>query len=151
MQSMKLTYQTGVAALIHLAVITVFNILNGFHSSIGQCVNGNGNDCIESIITSMLYFMLITFWFVALWLLATAAQTRRSRKLAFILIGCEFMVFAISMFNAQHHNHLLGLTTSLVDATLAVWVGFLAFRIFIAGNGRVTGSKRSRRRRLAKD
>jgi len=146
---MKLTYQTGIAALIHLAVITVFNIVNGFHSSITQCVENGSNDCIESIITSMLYFMVITMWFIALWLLAVAAQTRRSRKLAFLLIGGEFMVFIVAVFNAQHHNDLLGLTTSLVDAALALWVGFLAFRIFKSGGGRVTSSTRSRRRRLS--
>lgn len=146
---MKLTYQTGVAALIHLAVITLFNIFNGVHSTVEQCTTGGSNDCIESLITSMLYFMLITFWFVALWLLAVAAQTRRSRKLAFLLMGGEFMVLCVSLFNAQHHNHLLGLSTSLIDAALALWVGFLAFRIFIAGGGRVTTSTRSRRRRLS--
>ena len=145
---MKLTYQTGIAALIHLAVISVFNVVNGIDSSIRQCTNGS-SDCVGNIITSMLYFMVITVWFVFLWILAAAAQDRRSRKLAFLLIGGEFMVFAVSMFNAQHHNNLLGLTTSLVDASLAVWVGWLAFRLFISGGGRVTGSARGRRRRLS--
>ena len=148
---MKLTYQTGIAALIHLAVITVFNVIHLFHSSIKECVVSAANDCVETVITSMLYFMLITFWFILLWLVAVAAQTRRSRKWAFLLIGGEFMVFAVAMFNAQHHNDILGLTTSIVDAALAVWVGFLAFRLFIAGGGRVTTSQRSRKRRLSND
>jgi hypothetical protein len=148
---MKLTYQTGVAALIHLAVITLFNIVNALHGTIKECVNNGANDCVETIITSSLYFILITLWFVALWMLAVGAQTRRSRKLAFLLIGGEFMVFIVAIFNAKHHNDLLGLTTSLVDAALAVWVGVLAFRIFRAGGGRVTTSNRSRRRRLSND
>ncbi|HEY1063777.1 MAG TPA: hypothetical protein VGE30_00585 [Candidatus Saccharimonadales bacterium] len=145
---MKLTYQTGIAALIHLAVITGFNILNGIHSSVQQCTNGS-SDCIGNIITSMLYFMLITFWFAFLWILATAVQARRSRKLAFILIGCELLVVMVALFNADHHNHLLGLITSLVDAALAAWVAWLAFKVFIHGGARVTGSTRSRRRRLS--
>lgn len=145
---MKLTYQTGVAALIHLAVITAFNILNGVHSSVQQCTNGS-SDCVGSIITSMLYFMLITFWFTFLWILAAAAQDRRSRKLAFVLMVCEGLVLMVSLFNAQHHNNFLGLLTSVVDGALAAWVGWLAFRIFIHGGGRVTSSARSRRRRLS--
>ncbi|MDB5169926.1 MAG: hypothetical protein JWN82_322 [Candidatus Saccharibacteria bacterium] len=145
---MKLTYQTGVAALIHLAVISLFNILNGVHSSVQTCTNAS-NDCVGNIITSMLYFMLLTFWFAALWILAAAAQDRRSRKLAFLLIGCEGLVIMVSLFNAQHHNSWLGLITSLVDAALATWVALLALRIFVAGGGRVTASTRSRRRRLS--
>lgn len=145
---MKLTYQTGIAALIHLAVMTVFNILNGANSSVQQCTNGS-SDCVGNIITSMLYFMLITFWFVFLWILASAVQSRRSRKLAFILIGCEMLVVMVSLFNAQHYNELLGLVTSLVDAALAAWVAWLAFRIFITGGARVTSSTRARRRRLS--
>ena len=147
---MRLTYQTGIAALIHLFVITLFNIANGVTSSVQQCTNAS-TDCIGNIMVSMLYFMLLTFWFTSLWILAAAAQTMRSRKLAFLLIGAECMVIAVSLFNAQHHNNLLGLTTSLVDATLAAWVAFLAIRLFWAKGGRVTGSSRSRRRRLAKD
>jgi len=145
---MKLTYQTGIAALIHLGVITLFNVVNGVHSSAVQCTNGS-SDCIGNVITSMLYFMLTTMWFAFLWILAAAAQDRRSRKLAFLLIGGEFMVFVVSLFNAQHHNNILGLTTSLVDATLAAWVAFLAFRLFLSGGARVTSSARSRRRRLS--
>lgn len=147
---MKLTYQTGIAALIHLAVISVFNVVNGVHSSVVQCTNGS-TDCVGNIITSLLYFMLITTWFAFLWILAAAAQDRRSRKLAFLLIGGELMVLAVSLFNAQHYNHYLGLTTSLVDAALATWVAFLALRLFISGGGRVTASSRARRRRLSKE
>lgn len=145
---MKLTYQTGVAALIQLAVMTLFNILNGFHSGIQQCTNGS-TDCIGNIITSMLYFMLITLWFAALWILAAAVQDRRSRKLAFLLISGEGMVFLVALFNAQHHNNLLGLITSVADAALAAWVGWLALKIFIYGGARVTTSGKSRRRRLS--
>lgn len=144
---MKLTYQTGIAALVHLAVMTAFNILNGIHSSVQQCASGT--NCVGDIIISMLYFMLITLWFVFLWILATAVQSRRSRKLAFLLIGFEGLVILVSLFNAQHHNNLLGLVTSLVDAALATWVAWLALIVFIHGGARVTSSTRARRRRLS--
>lgn len=145
---MRLTYQTGIAALVHLAVISVLNIANGVHSSVQQCTN-TGSDCLGNIITSMLYFMVLTIWFALLWILAAAAQTQRSRKLAFILIGAESLVIMVAIFNAQHYNHILGLVTSIVDAILAAWVALLALRLFLSGGGRVTGSKRTRQRRLA--
>lgn len=145
---MRLTYQTGIAALIHLGIITLLNVLNGVHSSVQQCTNVS-SDCVGNIITSMLYFMVITIWFTCLWILAAAAQTQRSRKLAFLLIGAELLVVMVALFNAQHHNNILGLVTSIVDASLAAWVALLAVRLFIHGGGRVTGSRRSRQRRLA--
>lgn len=146
---MRLTYQTGIAALIQLAVMTLLNIANGLTSSVQQCV-ANSSDCVGDIILAMLYFMALTIWLTALWILATATQTQRSRKLAVLLIGGEFLVFAVASFNAMHHNNLLGLVTSLADALFAAWVGILAFRIFISGGGRVTASQRSRRRRLSR-
>jgi hypothetical protein len=145
---MKLTYQTGIAALIHLAVMTVLNVANGVNSSVMQCTTGS-SDCIGNIITSMLYFMVLTIWFALLWILAAATQERRSRWLAVLLIGAEMVVIAFSLFNAKGHNELLGLVTSLVDATLAAWVALLALRLFISGGARVTGSSRARRRRLS--
>lgn len=149
---MKLTYQTGIAALIHLGVITFFNIANGVHSSVEQCTTVAGGDCIGNIITSMLYFMVITLWFVGLWVLAAIAQDRRSRKFAFLLMGAEAAVLMVALFNASNANSetpLLALITSLVDAALAAWVGLLALRLFISGGSRVTGSHRARRRRLS--
>ena len=145
---MRLTYQTGIAALIHLGVITLLNIANGVHSTAQQC-NAAGSDCIGNVITSMLYFMVLTIWFTGLWILAAATQTRRSRKLAFLLMGAEGLVLIVALFNAQHHNNILGLVTSIVDAAFATWVALLALRLFVSGGGRVTGSRRTRQRRLA--
>lgn len=145
---MRLTYQTGIAALVHLGVITVFNVLNGITSSARQC-SANSSGCVGDIVVAMIYFMLITMWFTAVWILAAAAQERRGRKLAFILIGCEFLIFSVALFNARS-NSGLEFVTSIVNALLAAWVGILAIRLFIHGGGRVTSSGRARRRRLSK-
>lgn len=147
---MRLTYQVGIAALIHLAVITLFNIANGAQSSVQQCT-GAGTDCIGGIITNMLYFILTTLWFGAVWLLAVAAQERRGRSLVVLLLIAELMIFVVASFNFQHGSNPLGRITSLVDMLLALWVGFLAIRLWLAGGGRVTSSQRARSRRLAKE
>lgn len=147
---MKLTYQTGIAALIQLAVMTLLNIANGFYSSIKQCTTA-GNGCVEDIILALLYFMVLTTWFAFVWILAAAAQDRRSRRMALLLIASEGMIALVSLFNARHHNNILGLVTSLTDAALALWVAFLALRLMRARGGRVTSSPRARQRRLSKD
>jgi len=136
---MKLTYQTGIAALIQLGVMTALNILNGLVSSVQQCTNNSG-DCVSNIIVSMLYFMVLTIWIAAVWICASAAQTQRSRKLALTLMLAEFLIFAVATFDAKHnmHNSVLGFITSIIDAVLAVWVFLLASRIFIHGAARVT-------------
>lgn len=145
---MRLTYQTGIAALAHLGVITVLNVLNGITSSVKQC-SANSSGCVGDIVLAMMYFMLITIWFTAVWILAAAAQERRGRKLAFVLMGCEFVIFSVAVFNARS-NSGLEFVTSIVDALFALWVGLLAFRLFIHGGGRVTSSGRARQRRLSK-
>lgn len=146
---MKLTYQTGIATLVQLGVMTVLNVINGFHSSIQQCTTSDTNNCVESIILAMLYFMVLTAWFAFLWILGAAAQDRRSRRMAVVLLGAEGLVILVALFNARNHNDILGLITSLTDAALAAWVALLASRIIISGGGRVTASQRSRRRRLS--
>lgn len=146
---MRLTYQVGIAALIHLSVITLFNIANGVQSSVQQCT-GNDTDCIGGMITNMLYFIVTSLWFGAVWLLAVAAQEKRSRKLLVLLMMAEFMILAVASFNFQHGSNPLGRVTSLVDMLLAVWVGILAARLWLAGGGRVTSSQRARKRRLDK-
>lgn len=147
---MKLTYQVGIATLIQLGIMSLLNIANGVVSAGQQCVQ-NSSDCPGDIITSLLYFMVITIWFTFLWILSAAAQERRSRKLAFIVIGGEFLVFAVALFNTHSniHNNILGFITSIIDAALAAWVILLGIRLFIAGGSRVTSSARSRRRRLS--
>lgn len=145
---MRLTYQTGIAALIHLGVITLLNIVNGVQSTAQQCTN-NGTDCLGNVITSMIFFMLLTIFFALVWILAAATQTRRSRKLAFLLIGAEGLVILVSLFDATHSSNPFTITIGVINAILAAWVAVLALRLFISGGKRVTGSRRSRQRRLA--
>ncbi len=149
---MRLTYQTGIATLIQLAGVSVLNVMNAFNSGISQCTGGNTN-CVENIILQLLYLMVITIWFAFVWIIGAAAQDRRSKRMARLLIAAEVMIFVVSTFNARHHNSattFLALLTSLIDAAFAVWVIVLAIRLLRSGGARVTASPRARRRRLAK-
>ena len=61
-------------------------------------------------------------------------------------MGAEGLVAKIALFNARNHVDLLGLTTSVIDLTLAIWVIILAFRLLRAKGGRLV-VKQPRRRR----
>ncbi len=140
---MKLTYQTAAAGLVQLGVMTLLNVLNGGYSVVTQCQKG-GSDCVGNLILSLLYFMLLTAWFTGLWFLAVAAQERRSPRLALLLAGAEGLVLLVAVFNARHHNYMLGLVTSIVDALLAAWIIMLALRLAHARGGRVRRRKITR-------
>ena len=147
---MRLKYQTGIAGLVQLSVMTVLNAINLFYSDVQQCTNTSGN-CISNLILQFLFFIVITGWFAFLWLLGAAAQERRSRKLALLLIFLELGVAAIALSDAKRHTFLLGLITSLTDATLALWMVLLAARLLRAGGRRVVASSQRARQRRYQD
>ncbi|HET6925016.1 MAG TPA: hypothetical protein VFH39_04260 [Candidatus Saccharimonadales bacterium] len=143
---MKLTYQTGVAALVQFIVMTILNFLNGIYGSVQECTSG-GNDCLGNVVLSLLFFLIVSTWFAFLAVLGYAAQDRRSRRLAQLLLATEALVALIALFDARHHPNILGLITSLADAALAIWVATLAYRLVRANGGRVTSARTRRRHR----
>lgn len=145
-------YGTGIIAFIQFVVMSLLGIANGLNSIVTTC-HATGNDCISNMIVSLIFFILTTAWFAFIWILGYAAQDRRSKRLAQILIAAELFVALIALFNARHHTDWLGLATSVIDLVLALWVVLLAIRILRAKGGRVTarhpapsGRPRQRRR-----
>lgn len=142
---MKLTYQTGVATLIQFITASLLSFANQVNSSVTTC--RAGEDCIVNILLAIMFFVLTALWFGAVWVLGYFAQERRSRKLAFLLIGAESLIALIALFNAQHYTDALGLATSVIDLILALWIIILALRLMRSGGKRITTSQRSRQRR----
>jgi hypothetical protein len=142
---MALKYETGIATIAQLIIMTALNFVNGAFTSVQSCTNG-GNDCVSNVILNLLFFMLITGWFAFLWILGYTAQDRRSRRMAQILLVAEVLVVLVSLVDARHYPNILGLITSLADAALAAWVALLAFRLMRAKGGRVRSLSRPRRR-----
>jgi hypothetical protein len=145
---MKLTYQTGVATLIQFVSMSLLNIGTNAQSVIGTCSN-DADDCVSNLLVSLIFYILICVWFAMVWLLGVAAQTQRSRKLAFLLIGAEFMVAAVAWFNINHRNpgENIHLVTSVIDLLLAFWIILLAFRLMRSKGGRVVSRQQQRARR----
>lgn len=145
--ALKLKYETGIATSIQFVVVSILNLIDGVVSSVSQCTNGSGG-CFGDVVLAMLYFLVISIWFGALWLAGFAAQDRRSKRIALFLIGGEGLVFLASVYNLTHHNtSLINSATSFVDLVLSVWVAFLAFRLMRAKGGRI----RPRHRPVHKD
>lgn len=140
---MLLRHQTGVATLIQFIAMAVLNFLNGIGNSIQGCTDGSG--CMGSITINLLFFIIVSMWFGVLAVFGYAAQDRRSRRIAQLLLSAELLVLLVALFDARHYPNILGLITSLTDAALAAWVAVLAFRLLRAKGGRISPTSRARR------
>lgn len=140
MLMMKLKYQTAIATLIQFIVLSFLGILNALNSMVATCRHDSPN-CLSNILVSLVFFVLTAAWFGAIWMLGYMAQENRNKRLAQLLIMVEVFVGLIALFNAKHHTDALGLTTSIIDLMLAIWVISLAIRLIRMGSRRNTNSR----------
>jgi hypothetical protein len=145
----KLRYETGTATLVQFLVIMLLGFIGGIAGVVSQCKDNGMASCVQDSVVTLAYVLILAGWFGFIAMLGYAAQDQRSHKLARVLMVVEFMVLAISLFNAKHFPNILGLVTSLTDAALAAWVIILAFRLSRAKGGRITPSAARPRRRVA--
>lgn len=143
---MTLTYQTSVATLIQFITLSFLGIANGLNSVVTTCRSETG-DCMSNLLVSIIFFIITAVWFGLIWVLGWAAQNRRSKRLAQLLICAEVLIAMVAYFNAKNHPDKLSLFTSVVDLALALWIIYLAFRLMRAGGGRIVARQRTRRRR----
>lgn len=146
---MRLRYETGIATSAQFITMTVLNFVNAISASVSGCTNHNG-DCVSNMLLSMMYFIVVAVWFGFLSVLGYAAQDKRSKRLAQVLIAAEVMVALVAAFDAKHHPDTLGLVTSLIDLAFAVWVITLAYRLMRSNGGRVVAPTTRRRRSKAR-
>lgn len=152
MEGVKLTYETGTATLIQFVVLSLLNIATGTNSVVTTCYNSKSN-CASNLVVSLIFYLLIVGWFAFIWVLGYAAQDRRSKRLAQVLILAEICVAFVAYFNIKHRNanDYISLATSVIDLILALWIITLAWRLMRAKGGRVvTNRQRTRRRPSAK-
>lgn len=145
---MKLKYQTGIVTFIQFIVGSTLGFANGALSSITSCTS-HGNDCVSNTIVSLVLIILTVLWFGFVAILGYAAQDRRSRRLARLLMLAEIAIALVALFDALHFPNILSLGTSLLDFVLALWALLLAYRLSKANGGRVvvSGANRKRQRR----
>lgn len=148
---MKLKYETAIATLVQFITLTLLGIPNALVSIVTTC-HRDGSNCVSNTITSLLFFLLTAVWFGALWVLGYSAQERRSRLLAWLLIGAELVVIMVAFgINFRHDSNFLSLGTSILDILLALWTILLAFRLSRSKGGRIVKSTRNRQRHSTKE
>lgn len=143
---MKLKYETAVATLIQFVVLTLLNIATGV-SSVVSTWRTDRSSFVSNLLVSLIFFLLISVWFGFIWILGYAAQERRSKHLARLLIAAEALIALVALFSVTHNNSVLSVVTSSVDLALALWVITLAFRLSRADGGRIMTKQRGRQRR----
>lgn len=143
---MRFKYETGIITFVQFIVLSLLAIANGLNSVVTTC-HDSSPDCVSNLLVSLIFFLLTVAWFAVVWVVGFAAQERRSRRLAQLLIAAEALIALIALFNAKHHTDILSLFTSLTDLVLAIWVITLAWRLMRAKGGRVVTRQRPRRRR----
>ncbi|MCL4357584.1 hypothetical protein M1512_01660 [Patescibacteria group bacterium] len=132
----KLRYETGIATTVQFIFLTLLYVVDGANKSVSQCVNGNGG-CLSNIFIQIVLFVFITFCFGVLWLVGFAAQDRRSKRLAQLLIAGEGLVFLVGLYEFYKHSSIIGGAIGLVEFVSALWIIWLAFRLILARGGRV--------------
>jgi hypothetical protein len=137
---MKLRYETGLAAMMQLLVVTVLSFFAELYNMVSDCSEATSSfNCVTDVGIDLIYVILVAAWFGFVSALAYAAQDKRDRRLAYMLIAAEVMVLVVALFfNARRYSNLVGLLTSLVDSAFAIWIIYLAFNLARAKGGRIT-------------
>src|SRR3954468_2684940 len=129
---MRLRYETGTATIIQFITLTLLNIVNAVASIISTCRH-DGADCSGNILSSVIFYILTVGWFAFVAALGYAAQEKRGKRMAQLLIAAEAAVAMVALFNIKlnlHYNSgLLSLITSTLDLALAIWIITLAYRL----------------------
>lgn len=133
---MHLVYRTGIAALVQFIVMSILSFANNLTSVITTCHDDKGA-CVSNLLVSLILFLLLATWFGAIWVLATSAQQRRSKRIAQLLILVEVMVIGFALVNLKLHSGKLSIFTSATDIVLSCWVIVLAYRLTTANGGRI--------------
>jgi hypothetical protein len=144
---MNLTYETGKAAMIQFAVISLLNIATGVTSVVSTC-SSSKTQCVTNMLSSVVFYILIVLWFGFIMLLAIKAQQKRTKRFSQLLILSELGVFAVAGYNIKagmdYHYGALDLFTSFIDLVFSVWVISLSYRLIRSGGGRVVTKRHIR-------
>ncbi len=147
---MNLTYQTGIGTLIQFILLSFLTLGSQVVSVVTTCTSEDGN-CIGNLLTSVIFYILVAVVFGSIWLVGLWAQDRRSKRLAFMLLGIEGLIALVSLFSLKlslhGHKNVFGLIASFSIFAMACWIMLLAYRLMRAEGRRISAGGRHRRRR----
>lgn len=140
---MKLRYNTGQATVLQFIVVMLF----GFVTNTISIIQAMGREESGSFATNLLLTVVILI-FQAVWLgficvVGFAAQDKRNRSLALLLIALEAASFVVALFNLRHPGNAVAFVASLSHMIIAAYVAWLAFEIYRARGKRIVSRTRS--------
>lgn len=140
-----LRYQTGTASFIQLAVVVLLVVLNNLFTLIDSCKSGG--ECAITALFSMIFIIMTALWFFVLSAIGYAAEERRSRNLAYMLILGQLATIGVAYGFFKHPANWFGMISALVVILLACWVIVLAWRLSKAKGGRIVARPAANRPR----
>ena len=133
----RLSHQTAVASLIQFLTLMFLGVPNTIVNIVSTCHN-DSTSCVSNMIVSLILYILTAGWFGLILLFGYLAQRKRSRQIAVILIGFEFITLVVAGYiNFPHDPNILAKATSLIDVLLSIWVIYLASRLIMSGGRRI--------------
>lgn len=138
---MKLRYETAVTTFAQLAVVSLFIIIGGVVDTIKAC--DEASSCVASSFVWMAILLFMAGWFIALTALGYFAQTKRSARLAKLLIIAELGVAAICFKLVTTPSSWIGAMGAGITLALALWTIVLAYRLTKAKGGRIVAQTRN--------
>jgi hypothetical protein len=133
---MKLRYETGTATMIQFAVITLVALLTQTRGVIEACLK-SGSDCVSDSVISLMYVIILGLWLGFVSVIGYAAEDRRSKRLAQLLLVLQVMILGPIMMNIRGSHNIFDRFGSLIDLAVCVWVMLLAWRLMRANGGRI--------------
>lgn len=130
-----LRYQTGTASFIQLAVVVLLVVVNNLFTLVDSCKSGG--ECAVTALFSMIFIFMTALWFFVLSAIGYAAEERRSRNLAYMLILGQLATMGIAYGFFKHPANWFGMLSALIVILLAAWVIMLAWRLSKAKGGRI--------------
>lgn len=133
---MRLRYNTGQATVVQFIVVMLLGFVTNAISLAGSASRDEGSFATDLLLTVFI-LILQAFWLGFLCVVGFAAQDKRNRSLALLLIGLEGITFMVALFNARHPGNPVALMASLLHMAIAIYVAFMAFNIYRARGKRI--------------
>lgn len=144
---MKLRYETSITTFIQLVVVSLFIIASGVIDTLKECQEHGASSCVASSFLWIVILFLVGGFFVSVCAIGYLAQTKRSRRLAKLLIVAEAGIALVSFKLLTTPSSWLGGIGSLIIFGLALWTIVLAYRLVKAKGGRVVVKSRIQKTR----
>jgi uncharacterized BrkB/YihY/UPF0761 family membrane protein len=136
-----LRYETGITTFLQLALAALFVVVGGVSDMIKSCQDG-ASSCVTSSFLWMVILLFVIGFFMSLTALGYFAQTKRSSRLAKLLLITELGIAAISYKLLTASSSILSTVGVFIILCLALTTVWLAWRIIRAKGRRIVASTR---------